>query len=575
MKKKRVVLVGNPNVGKSCLFSRLTGADAIISNYPGTTVEFYKGSLRIRGETFELIDAPGAYSLESPCNKAEEIAKELAKSADIIILVLDATNLERSLYIALETLKLGKPTIVALNLWDEAKRKGINIDIGKLEDILQVPVIPTVAISGEGINTLVSRIKDANVAGIDYEHIWEKIGEIIREVQRVEHRHATLKEKIEKLTVQPCIALPLAAFILFLCFYIVVNLGNFIIERLLDPLFSHYYLPLLKKINNHIGSEFLRKLLIGQLIDGEIDFMQSFGLLSTGIYVPVVAVLPFVFLFYLVLGILEDIGYLPRLAVTLDNIFHKFGLHGCAIISTLLGLGCNVPGALSTRILETRKQRFIAACLISIAVPCTAQSAIIFGLLGRQGIKYVACVYATLFAVYVILGLILNRLIKGEVPEILMEIPPYRWINPRILAKKTWLRLKQFFVEALPFVFLGVLIANLLYFTGIVEIIGNIAKPVVHDIFGLKKEAAAALIVGFLRKDVAVGMLAPLNMTANQLAVACVILAVYFPCVATFATLLRELGIKDFAKVCMIMILTAFVAGVFLRILLTIPNFEI
>ncbi len=568
--KKRVVLVGNPNVGKSCLFSRLTGADAIISNYPGTTVEIYRGSLRIEGKTFELIDAPGAYSLEFPCNKAEEIAKELAKNADIIILVLDATNLERSLYIALETLKLGKSTIIALNIWDEAKRKGIKIDIEKLENILQVPVIPTVAISGEGVNALVSRIKDARVASINYENIWKKIGEIIREVQRVEHRHATLKEKIEKLTVQPGIALPLAAFILLLCFYVVVSLGNLIIERLLDPLFSHYYTPILERINNHISNEFLRKLLIGQLVDGKIDFMQSFGLLSTGIYVPIVAVLPFVFLFYLVLGILEDIGYLPRLAITLDNIFHKFGLHGCAIINTLLGLGCNVPGALSTRILETRKQRFIAASLISIAVPCTAQSAIIFGLLGRKGIRYVVCIYATLLVIYVILGLVLNRLIKGEAPEILIEIPPYRWINPRILAKKISLRLKQFFVDALPFVFLGVLIANLLYFTGIVEIIGNVAKPVVHDVFGLEKEAAAALIVGFLRKDVAVGMLTPLNMPANQLIIACVILAVYFPCVATFATLLKELGIKDFAKICIVMILTAFAVGVSLRTILSL-----
>ena len=157
--------MGNPNIGKSALFSRLTGVNVIVSNYPGTTVEFKKGKMRLGDQWAEVIDVPGAYTLE-PNNKAEEIATGMLKDGDIVINVVDATNLERNLYLTLQLLEKKIPMIIALNVWDDAKHKGILIDAEKLEKLLNTPVVPTVAITGEGINELVSRLPEAMHRGI-------------------------------------------------------------------------------------------------------------------------------------------------------------------------------------------------------------------------------------------------------------------------------------------------------------------------------------------------------------------------------------------------------------------------
>jgi ferrous iron transport protein B len=308
--------------------------------------------------------------------------------------------------------------------------------------------------------------------------------------------------------------------------------------------------------------------LIGQRIDGEIDFGQSFGLLTTGIYVPIVMVMPFVLLFYFILSITEDIGYLPRLAVLVDGVMHRIGLHGSSIISVMLGLGCNVPGILSTRILESRRQRFIQIVLLSIGVPCLAMTAMIFGILGRYGVQYIAIVFITLFIVYVLLGLALKRFIKGESPELLLEIPAYRLPYMRAVLKKTWMRMKQFFKEAVPFVMFGVLIANLLYVSGAIEALSWFFTPVVVWCLGLKGEATAALMMGFLRKDIAAGMLIPLGMSAAQLTVATTVISMFFPCIATFTVIYKELGLKDLLKASMIMVSVSFIVGVVLRLLL-------
>lgn len=564
---KKILLMGNPNVGKSVVFSRLTGAKVIASNYPGTTVDFYKGKTKIEGEIYEIIDAPGTYSLE-PSNKAEEVAKKLLEEADIVINVVDATNLERNLYLTLQLLETDKPVIVALNLWDETKHLGIEIDIDKLEKELGVPVVPTVALTGEGIKKLVERIKEAKAIGKKYEEAerWAKIGEIIKKVEKITHRHHTLKDWLAEITIKPLTGIPIAIFILALCFALVRLLGEGI-ANLIAPIFDAY-LPLLQKLANFLGDNLLRDILIGQLTNGEVSFEESLGLLSTGLYVPFGVVLPYIISFYIILSLLEDTGYLPRLATLADNIFHRLGMHGYGIITVFLGLGCNVPGAMATRSLETRKQRFISATLLAIAVPCMAQTAMIFGVLGSQGIKYIAMVFLTLAILYFIMGLILNKFIRGESPEIFMEIPPYRKPSLVAIAKKTWMRIQWFLKDAIPWLFFGVLLINILYSLKIIDFLGNIFSPIIVGWFGLKKEASIALIGGFLRKDLAVGMLLPLKMTAEQLVISITILTIYFPCVATFTTLIKELGIKDMIKATLIMLLTAFIVGGFQRVVL-------
>jgi ferrous iron transport protein B len=292
------------------------------------------------------------------------------------------------------------------------------------------------------------------------------------------------------------------------------------------------------------------------------------GLLTTGIFVPFAMVLPYIFAFYLLLGLLEDTGYLPRLATLVDNIMHKLGMHGLSIIPMMLGLGCNVPGALATRILETKRQRFIAMTLMAVAVPCMAQTAMVFGLLGRYGIQGLGILFTTLFIVWLSLGYILNKIVKGTKPETFMEIPPYRLPYLRGLMKKLWMRLKNFIREAVPFVIFGVFIVNILYVLGIISIISSAASPVIVGVLGLPKEAAASLMVGFLRKDVAVGMLLPLSLTMKQLIIASTVLTMYFPCVAAFVVMFRELGLKDMAKSVIIMILASLAVGGMLNIIL-------
>ncbi|MDH5696806.1 MAG: ferrous iron transporter B, partial [Dehalococcoidia bacterium] len=490
----RILLVGNPNVGKSALFSRLTGTHIIASNYPGTTVEFTRGYLKLGEKRAELIDVPGNYSLE-PSSKAEEVAVEMLKEGDLVINVVDATNLERNLNLTLQLLESQTPVIVALNMWDDTRHRGINVDVAKLEELLGVPVVPTVGVTGQGVRELVRRLPEAKVPEnartySNSDERWARVDDIMSQVQSLSHRHHRWYENLEDASSHRVWGIVIALLVLFATFWFVRFVGEGIIGYVADPLFEGLWTPLLVKLSAALGAGgFWHDVLIGKLIGGEIVYLQSFGLLSTGLYIPLAVVLPYIVSFYLALGILEDVGYLPRLAVLMDTIMHRLGLHGYAIIPTILGFGCNVPGIMATRILESRKQRFIAATLISIGVPCAALQAMIIGVVGRQGVGYqgvgyVAMVYGSLFISWVIIGLILNRAVKGFNPELLVEIPPYRLPPWRVIGEKLWLRVSGFIKEALPIVLGTVLVVNILYTLGVFNAIANITAPVLTGLWG-------------------------------------------------------------------------------------------
>ena len=569
---KQIILMGCPNVGKSVLFSRLTGVNVISSNYPGTTVDLTRGTTRIGGEKYELIDIPGTYSLE-PTTKAEEVARKMLQSGDIVISVVDATHLERNLYLTLELLEMKKPTIVVLNLWDETQHLGIEIDLARLERELGVQVVPTCALCGTGIMELAAAINMAEpsktIQPMSEEERWLRVGKLIRDTQQVHHRHHTFWDRLADITVQPATGIPLAILAILLVFLFIIEIGNALIEYVLDPFFYGLYGPgIIKAVNSFAPSGLLHNILIGTSTVEAPDFEQSLGILTTGLYVPFGMVLPFILTFYFMLSLLEDLGYLPRLAVLVDTGFHKLGLHGSAIVPTILGCGCNVPGALATRILETEKQRFIAMTLMAISIPCMAQSAMIFAILGRYGLRWILIVYLTLFVLYLSLGLVLKRIVKGESPELLLEVPPYRKPDLRTLLKKTWSKAYGFLAEAVPFVILGILIVNLLYVFGIVDALSVLFAPLLTKVLGLPEGAIIALILGILRKDIAIGILLPLGMTPQQLTVACIILATYFPCIATFVVMLRELGVKAMLKATGLMVLISFSVGVLMRMIL-------
>ena len=560
----RILLMGNPNVGKSVIFSRLTGVHVITSNYPGTTVNYTRGHMMLGNEQVDVVDVPGTYTLEPTC-EAENVALQMLEPDDVVINVVNAINLERNLYLTLQLLERKARLIVALNMWDDTRHRGIQIDLKRLQEILGVPVIPTVATTGEGIKTLVEKLPKAGSPHTPVrsrDERWAAVGDIIQQVQRITHRHHTWREHLADASVKPFSGLVIALVVLAGAFLTVRFIGESLIGYLFDPFFNGLWAPVLSRISELLGSGgIVHDVLIGKIIGGRVDFVQSFGLLTSGLYVPFAMVLPYIISFYLVLGLLEDTGYLPRLAVLMDTIMHRVGLHGYAIIPTLLGFGCNVPAVLATRILESKRERFIAATLISIAVPCAALQAMILGLVGTRGGQYVALVYGTLLLVWIVLGFILNKAVKGFSPELLIEIPPYRLPRLGATLQKLWMRTYGFLAEAIPIILGAIIAINILYFVGLFEVIADLTAPVVTGLLGLPKEAVTALLIGMLRKDVAVGMLAPLSLTTAQLVVGCVVLAMFFPCVATFVVLLKELGLVNTLKSFAIMILVALTTG--------------
>ena len=564
----KILLMGNPNVGKSVIFSRLTGIGVISANYPGTTVEYTEGNMKLGGETATLVDAPGVYSLD-PSRRVEEVCgKIFAKGADVVVNVIDATNLERNLNLTLQILERGVPTVIALNLWDVAVKKGIEIDVAALERELGVPVIPTVAVSGQGIRDLVQSLDKARAPpAIQFDspdQRWARIGEIAARTQKVVHRHPSLFDRLEDVSLKPFTGIPLALLVLYLCFSLVIETGETIILHITDPIFSAYSGFITNLVNEQIASPLLREILIGNTP----ELLKSFGILTTGLYIPLGVVLPFLIHFYLVLGFMEDIGYLPRLSIILDAFMHRIGLHGAAILPCVLGMGCSVPAVISVRILESPKQRYLAATLMTMAIPCASQTAMIFGMLAPFGLRYVFAVYLSLCLAFVTTGFLLHKIIGGESPEIFLEIPPYRMPNMRALFKKTFIRVREFLKEAVPYIGFGMLLMNFFYLSGLMHQIGVTLHPVVSGLLGLPSDAATALIIGFLRKDVGIGMFAPLDMTAKQLVIASVVLAMYFPCVATFMVMLKELGVSGTLKSVALRLVAALLVGGGLHLLM-------
>jgi ferrous iron transport protein B len=563
-----VLLIGNPNVGKSMVFSRLTGVHVESSNYPGTTVEIAKGKLMLGGKQVEVCDLPGTYALE-PSSKAEEVAVELLRQhagQDFVVIdVIDATNLERNLSLTLELIEQGFPLVVCVNMSDEMQHHGISIDMPRLETLLGVPVVPTCAVTGVGIKALIERIAQAKKRPAQprsHEERWLEIGRIVGGVQQLTHRHHTVRELIEDASVRPWTGFLMAAAVMYAAFMVVRVIAESLIRYVLDPFFLNIYQPLLERATGLLcKSDFIYHVLIGDLINGRIDFKQSMGLLTTAPYIELAMVLPYVFSFYLVLSFLEDVGFLPRLALLMDNFFHRLGLHGHAIIPVLLGFGCNVPGILATRSLETRRERFVVSVIISIGVPCVTLQAMIIALLGAYSGWYIAGVYAILFALWIVLGVILNSILKGDSPELLLEIPSYRLPPFGLLMQKLYLRVKGFLVEPFPIVLAGVFVVNALVYFKVLDTVTGLFAPFLQGLFGLPKEASIAFIIGFLRKDVAAGMLMPLGLTAKQMFISTVLLAISFPCIATFAVLLKELGMKYLLYAIAIMLIVGLVVG--------------
>ena len=552
--KKTIFLMGNPNVGKSTMFSRLTGIKTDASNYPGTTVSLLKGEMNINKNLYTIYDMPGIYSLQESSRTEEEACKLIKnKPYDIAVYVADAQHLERNLFFALDILSLGKPAILVLNKFDIAQKKGIAIDPKKLSAFLVVPVIPTNSVTGKGLKELSDTITKLNSGEIhfkapkiptDTDEKWKLIGKISAQAQTITHRHPTLIERLEDAATSSWLGLPIAFCVMIVSFFIIRFFGESLID-LLTPLYEDYYLPFMQNIFAFTQDTFVYTILFGSASEAA----GGLGILSEGIKIAFVDVLPYVVVFYAVLDFLSMLGYLPRLAILLDSLLHKIGLHGYSAIPIMLGLGCKVPAIMAVRSLETKRQKLIALALILIMVPCISQSAMMFSVVAPYGIRYLITIFAIMLFTGIATGAILNKILPGDTSDIFMEVPSWQWPKLKPFLKQISRRAKDFIKEAIPLIIAGMFIITLTDMLGVIDFIQNAMKGLVTGILGLPKETASAILLGFLRKDVSIGLLIPFALTAKQTVVACIFMAMYMPCTASFFVLLREGGIKDGLKV--------------------------
>lgn len=558
----KILLMGNPNVGKSVIFSKLTGMEVMTANYTGTTVTYTMGKVQFRRKKGVIIDVPGTYSLEatSPAEKVAVDFLEEATPADAIICVLDATNLERNLNFALQVKEYGLPTVFALNLIDVAERQGISIDVKKLEEELNAPVIPTIAIRNVGLRELLEKswevVEEYNeqeilLPKLTEKERWERVGSITNIVQKIEYREITFLEKLGDLTLRPWPGLPIAAIVLLLSLVAVVGVGKGLRALIFLPLVHNFIVPFFTKV----VSMFVSEGIIFNILVGE------YGVLVKGIEWPFALILPYVFLFYIVLSFLEDSGYLPRLGVLVDAVLTRLGIHGGNIVPLIMGYGCAVPAILGTRASTSFKERIIVSILVSVAVPCAAQTGAFIALLGDHSISLLVLVYLISFITLVATGMILNRIVPGTPEPMLLEIPNLLMPDTQALLKKIWFRTKGFMLEAEIPMLLGVAFAALVAETGILNSVSQYVAPLVTNWLGLPSEATIGLLLGIIRRELAVLPLLEMNLSTLQLLVGAVVALFYIPCLSVVGVLIKEFGLKIALCIGTATIIMAFVFG--------------
>ncbi|MEN3009593.1 MAG: ferrous iron transport protein B [Candidatus Bipolaricaulaceae bacterium] len=572
----RLALVGQPNSGKSTLFNALVGLRAVAANFPGTTVEVLRGRAALAGKPAEIVDLPGIYSLAAQ-DPAERVARDflLSEKVDVILNVVDASVLPRSLTLTLELMELGIPMVVVLNMADEAEHKGIRIDREKLEGILGVPVVFTVASRGVGLRELAAAVGRARIPvppryseavealratlkgpgplpaqpawvpppvrealrARGYEdpaELWADerfalAARIFREVAQVAHARVGLRERLDDLLMHPLFGYVFLALALFLLFFLTFRVGAALEGLLLPPL---------EELSVQVGKA-LGEGVAARALAGALD-----GLLA-GIGVA----LPYLLPFFLLLALLEDVGYLPRAGFLLDGLMHRLGLHGKSVIPLLLGYGCSVPAVLATRILEDERDRFVSAVL-AVLIPCAARTVVVFGLVGRfLGPAAALLLYLGNLGVVALVATLLARLFPATGPGLILEIPPYRLPTPRTTLAKTWLRLREFVKVAWPLLVASSFVLSLFQALGLAPYL-NAAARVVTWPLGLPPEAGTPLLFGILRKELALLLLAQAlgtedlsaALSSGQMLVFTVFTIFYLPCVATLAVLGKELG---------------------------------
>jgi ferrous iron transport protein B len=609
-----IVLVGNPNVGKSVIFSYLTGKYVTVSNYPGTTVEITRGRAKDLGDGAVVIDTPGVQSLY-PESEDERVTREVLLSAPntTVLLVADSKNVRRTLSLLVTVLELGLPVVMALNMSDEAALRGVVIDIDTLTGTTGIDAIPTVAVERRGLGQIKRalarariclkpvRYHDAIESAIDTlspslpimpiskrsillailsgdatlrpvlqdivpEEFWDTVVDHRRAIRRTCGRGAatmiagsrrawverltakisstatrdseSLADKFGRWSMHPVWGVPILAAVLYAVFWFVGIFGaGTAVDFLETTIFGQYLNPWATSLVNLIPWAFLRDMLVGQ-----------YGVITMALTYALAIVLPIVGTFFLAFGALEDSGYLPRLAVMVDRIFRAMGLNGRAVLPMVLGLGCDTMATLTTRVLDTRKERIIVTLLLALGIPCSAQMGVILGMLTDLEFAATAIWVGIVVGVLFLVGFLSSRLFPGERSDFILEISPLRWPKFGNIVSKTAARMEWYLKEAAPLFIYGTLILFVLDKINALSFLENISAPAIQGLLGLPADATQAFIIGFLRRDYGAAGLFVLardgGLSPVQIVTSLITITLFMPCIANFLIVIKEHGLR-------------------------------
>lgn len=592
MSKRVMALVGNPNVGKSLLFHQLTGQHVQVANFPGTTIEMTRASL---GQ-HEVVDTPGVFGI-SRFSDEETVTLETVLDADVVINVVDGMHLSRDLFLTLHIRDLGKPFVVVVNMVDEMNKQHAHIDWHKLEKWLRAPVLPVSGMTGEGLETLESLITgddpppdmhgvpmalDAPRPGMTpFETLlWHEEDELtVRrvgqapptgqretiymqrrlEADRIYHdvfRQTQIDKNwsdvLDQWLLHPIGGLViLSALILFVFYFVgvivadqVVTIFEGVIQSVVNPVIVH-----LVGLVIPVGS-FVGQLLVGQ-----------YGMLTAGMTYIVGLLLPLIVAFNLFLAILEDSGYLARLATLLDRGFIRMGLNGRAIIPIVLGFGCVTMATMTTRVLTTERERKIATLLLAWTIPCSAQMGVIIGLLSGLGWVYATTYAAVMLIIFVGTGTLADRLIPGRPAPLLLSLPPLRIPDGINVLEKTRFKVGGFLKEAAPLFLLGSLAIELVELGGILPTMEHALAPVMRMWLGLPARTTSSFLLGFIRRDFGVAEMYAAGLTPHQILTGAVTMTLFVPCIASTLVIIKERGTKDGVLIWIGSIALALLAG--------------